>query len=161
MTAGLDIWELAVLPMLLYNAECWQEISDETIQHLDNIQNKFYKCLFAVGSGCPTTALYTETWGVMMKYRILMKKLMFLHHLSTLPDETLAREIFEVQKRLNLPGLFQECQEFLIKFGITKIESFSPFQWKNVVKKNIAEMNRTDILNQMKKSKKMSYEKYV
>ena len=105
LTAGLDIWELAVLPMLLYNAECWQE---ETTQHLENLQKKFYKCLFAVGSGCPTTALYVETGGIMIKYRILMKKLMFLHHLSTFD-----REIFDVQKKLNLPRLFQKCQEFI------------------------------------------------
>ena len=161
LTAGLDIWELAVLPMLLYNAECWREISEETTQHLENLQKKFYKCLFAVGSGCPTTALYVETGGIMIKYRILMKKLMFLHHLSTLPGDTLAREIFDVQKRLNLPGLFQECQEFMIKFDITKVESFSPIQWKNLVKKKIEEMNKIDILNQMKKSKKMKFEKYV
>ena len=83
-----------------------------------------------------------------------MKKLMFLHHLSTF-------HIFEVQKKLNLPGLFQECQEFMIKFDITKVESFSPIQWKNLVKKKIEEMNKIDILNQMKKSKKMKYEKYV
>jgi hypothetical protein len=161
LTAGLDIWELAVLPILLYNAECWQEISEETTQHLENLQKKFYKCLFAVGSGCPTTALYVETGGIMIKYRILMKKLMFLHHLSTLPNDTLAREIFEVQKKLNLPGLFQECQEFMMKFDITKVENFSPIQWKNLVKNKIEEMNKIDILNQMKKSKKMKFEEYV
>ena len=51
LAAGLDIWEMAILPMLLYNAECWQEISFETTQELENIQKKFYKCIFAVGSG--------------------------------------------------------------------------------------------------------------
>ena len=33
LAAGLDIWEMAILPML-YNAECWQEISLETTQVL-------------------------------------------------------------------------------------------------------------------------------
>jgi hypothetical protein len=61
LAAGLDIWELGVLPMLLYNAECWQEISPKTIQDLENLQKDFYRCLFAVGSGCPIPSLYWET----------------------------------------------------------------------------------------------------
>ena len=31
LEAGLDIWEMAVLPMLLYNSSCWMEISPQTI----------------------------------------------------------------------------------------------------------------------------------
>ena len=58
LAAGLDIWELGVLPMLLYNSDCWQEISPKTIQELENLQLKFYRCLFAVGSGYPIPALY-------------------------------------------------------------------------------------------------------
>ena len=43
LTAGLDIWEMAILPMVLYNAETWQDISPQTIQELENLQIKFYK----------------------------------------------------------------------------------------------------------------------
>ena len=161
LTAGLDIWELAVLPMMLYNSECWQEISPETIQELENLQKKFYKCLFAVGSGCPTPALYLETGGMLMEYRILKKKLLFLHHLATLPDDALAREVYDVQRKLALPGLFQECQEFLVKFGITKPEKFTKNQWKSLVKNKIAEMNKNDILEQLKPLKKMKHEDYA
>ena len=38
LAAGLEIWEMAVLPRLLYNAECWQDISPDTLQELENIQ---------------------------------------------------------------------------------------------------------------------------
>ena len=31
VTAGIDIWEMAVILMLTYNAECWQDISEKTI----------------------------------------------------------------------------------------------------------------------------------
>ena len=58
----------------------------------------------------------------MMHLRILQSKLLFLHHLVTLPDESLAKEVYVVQQRLALPGLVHECQEFLVMFGITKVE---------------------------------------
>jgi hypothetical protein len=134
LAAGLEIWEMAVLPRLLYNAECWQDISPDTLQELENIQLNFYRCLLAVGTGCPIPSLYWETGGTLIEFRILKKKLLFLHHVATLPEDTLAREVFEVQKELALPGLLQECQQFLISFGITCIGQYSKPQWKNLVK---------------------------
>ena len=107
LTAGLDIWDMAILPMILYNSETWQDMSSQTIQELENLQIKFYKCLFAVGSGCPTPVLYLETGGMLMSHRLLLKKLLFFHHLATPPEDALPREIFDEQRRLSLPGLVQ------------------------------------------------------
>ena len=81
-----------------------------------------------------------------MELRILQKKLLFLHHVATLPDDSLAREVFQVQKELNLPGLLQDCQEFLIERGITKFSNYSKIQWKTFVKAEISKLNKTNIL---------------
>ena len=88
LTAGLDMWELAVIPILTNNAECWLDISSKTIQELEKLQLMFYRCLLSVGSGCPIPSLYWETGGIMMKYRIIKKKLLFLHHVTTLPSSS-------------------------------------------------------------------------
>ena len=66
MKAGIDIWEAAVLSKLLFNSSCWLDISTTTIQELESIQLDFYRCLLAVGSGCPIPSLYWETGGYMM-----------------------------------------------------------------------------------------------
>ena len=87
LKAGIDIWELAVLPKLLFNSGCLMGISDNTIQELEEIQLKFYRCLFSVGSGCPIPSLYWETGGILMKHRILHSKLLLLHHVATLGEE--------------------------------------------------------------------------
>ena len=71
LTAGMDIWEMAVLPMLLNNADCWMNITTKTIEELDKLQLMFLRCLLAVGSGCPTPLLLSETGSVKMEYRIL------------------------------------------------------------------------------------------
>ena len=157
LEAGLDIWEMAVLPMLLYNSSCWMEISPQTIQDLEGIQRQFYRCLFAVGSGCPIPCLYWETGGMMMHLRILQSKLLFLHHLVTLPDESLAKEVYVVQQRLALPGLVHECQEFLVKFGITTVVKYTKKQWKTLVKTKILQMNKDAIIEQSLPYKKINF----
>ena len=98
----------------------------------------------------------------MIEYRILEKKLLFLHHLATLPEDTLAREVFEVQKKLALPGLVQECQQFLVRFGITCVGQYTKLQWKRLIKGKIAEMNKDDILHQIRSSyTTLNYEQYA
>ena len=149
LTPGMDIWEMAVLPMLLNNADCWMDITTKTIEELDKLQLMFLRCLLAVGSGCPTPLLLSETGSVKMEYRILEKKLLFLHHVATLPDSALAKEIYNVQKQLNLPGLAQECHEFLVQHGIVQIKNYSKAQWKSLVKNHIREMNKNNILQQI------------
>ena len=148
--AGMEIWEMAVIPMLTYNAECWQDISDRTIEELDKLQIMFLKCLFAVGSGCPTPLLLSETGMLSMRWRILEKKLLFLHHVSTLPDTALAKQILQVQSKLNLPGLVRECHEFLIENDISDTRAFTKAQWKKHIKGKIRFQNKLSILNKVK-----------
>ena len=42
VAAGIEIWELAIMPFLMNNSETWVEISPKTIENLDNLQNMFY-----------------------------------------------------------------------------------------------------------------------
>ena len=94
-----------------------------------------------------------------MKNRILKKKLLFLHHIATLEEDSIAFQVYSVQKRLELPGLLQECLEFLVKFGIIDVNKYSSGQWKKLVEKNITQKNKTDLLETVKgKYKKISYE---
>ena len=63
-----------------------------------------------------------------MENRIILKKLLFLHHLANLDDSSLAKEIYNVQLKLGLPGLISECEPHLVKLGvidITKLQKFS------------------------------------
>ena len=154
--AGLDIWELAVLPMLLYNAECWTGISTKIIDELEAIQRRFLRHLMAVGAGCPTPALYWETGTVGIKWRILKKKLLLYHHISCLPDSSLAKEVLSIQESLHLPGLHTECYDFLCQHGITNVKLFNKMQWKRLIGKKIIELNEDDLMKQSQSYKKLN-----
>ena len=160
ITAGIDIWEMAVIPMLIYNAECWLDISEKTIDELDKLRIMFLKCLFAVGSGCPTPLLLSETGMLSMRWRVLGKKLLFLHHVSTLPDTALAKQIFQVQSKLKLPGLVSECHDFLIEHDISDISAYTKTQWKKMIKGKIRVHNKLSILDKVKNEgyKKVKHE---
>ena len=143
-----------------FTIDCWQEISTNTIEILDNLQLMFLRCLMTVGSGCPKPALFSETGTIIMEWRILEEKLLFLHHVASLPDSALAKEVYVVQKQLALPGLVQECQEFLVRYGVADISTYTKSQWKQFVKPKIRELNKSKILHQVKTKdyKKLNYQ---
>ena len=142
------------IPYLMNNSDTWMNISTQTIQALDKLQNLFYRVLLSVPVGCPIPIMYWDCAGLSMTLRIAQKKLLFLHHLSTMEEDSLAKEVLNVQARLAFPGLLNECEEYLVMFGVCDIRKYSDFQWKTFVKKNIRDLNRKQLLDWMKSSYK-------
>ena len=137
-------------------------VSAKTIEVLDYLQNLFYRVLLSVPVGCPIPIMYWDCAGLSMKLRIVQSKLLFLHHLATLDDDSLAKQVYNVQKRLELPGLVEECQEYLIKFGICDITKYSKTQWKTLIKKCVQNLNKDTLLDTMKSSyKKLDHNKFA
>ena len=144
--------------MLLFNAETWVSISKSTLDELEDIQKRFYRCILSVGAGCPTPSLYIETGGMLMRNRILLRKLLFLHHLATLPETSLAKEVYNIQNQLNLPGLASECEEFLRDHEIVAVHKFTKFQWKRKIKRIIFDKNKDDLIKMSRRYKKISFD---
>ena len=143
--------------MLLYNAESWLGISPKTISMIEDLQKQFLRVLLGAATGTPIPALYWETGTLLIKYRILFRKLMFLHHLETLPKDSLAYEVFQVQKSLNLPGLLDDCKEILCNLNLSNIQEYSKEQWKRVVKNEILSKNKEYMVKESKTFKKIAY----
>ena len=94
-----------------------------------------------------------------MEHRIAMRKLSFYHHLRNLPDTSLAFQIAEVQSSLGLPGLVQECQELLLRYNLPDATTeYSKNRWKNLVKRNVRQVNRNDLLDMIRPYKKLNFD---
>ena len=158
LQTGIDLWEAAVVPMLLFNAETWVEVSKGTVEELEQIQKRFLRCLLSVGVGCPTPSLYLETGSMLISNRILQRKLLFLHHLATLPDTSLAKEVYDIQTQLSLPGLVNECQEFLSNHELYSIERYTKSAWKRKIKWLVFEKNKDDLIAMSRKYKKIEFD---
>ena len=157
VSVGIDLWESTVLPMLLFNSETWMSISQTTLNELEDMQKRFLRCLLAVGSGCPIPSLYWETGVTLIKYRILQKKLLFIHHLHTLPSSSLAKEVLNLQESLNLPGLIRECNQILRDNNLFQIGKFTKAQWKHRVKCLITKLNEDELIAMSKRYKKIDF----
>ena len=122
----------------------------KTIEELEKLQVTFLRSLFAVGSGCPIPLLYSETGTLRMEFRILEKKLNFLHHLENLKNSALAKEVLKIQTEEGLPGIYSECREFLAHFEIFDLKQYSKVQFKKLVRRKIIELNKSKIIEEVK-----------
>ena len=80
-----------------------------------------------------------------------MNKLIFILHLDNLEDSALAKQVFEVQKSQYLPGLVQECTEWIRKLNLPnlfKLKITKP-RWKVLVKAAIRKENEDDLRTKM------------
>ena len=116
-----------------------------------------YRVLLNVPRTCPIPALCWELGGIQMRYRVIQTKLIFLWHLDNLEDGTLAKDILEVQKSQHLPGLVQECLEWLkiLKLPNVLEQRITKTQWKNLVKKAILKKNEDDLRKKIMKMEKL------
>ena len=148
---------MSYLPSLLNNSQTWTNISEHSIQLLEDLQNTMYRVLLNVPRTCPIPALCWELGGIQMRYRVIQTKLIFLWHLDNLEDGTLAKDILEVQKSQHLPGLVQECLEWLkiLKLPNVLEQRITKTQWKNLVKKAILKKNEDDLRKKIMKMEKL------
>ena len=115
------MFELAILPTLLYNAETWVGIDMKTEERLENLQLFFLRLALRVPASTPKLALRSETGMRSMKARIWMKKLMFVHHMSQLKAGVLAKQVWEEQVKEGWPGLAAETRDICSILGIEDV----------------------------------------
>ena len=146
LCAGIDIWELSVLPFLLNNCSVWADIPKGVYEQLENIQKMFYRNLFATPISTPAPALLWETGGLTMQNRIKIQKLSFYHHLVNLEASSVASRIAIVAERAGYPGLIQEYQMLCAELKLPNPKQVSKLSWKRLVKKAVTEVNRVNLL---------------
>ena len=89
---------------------------------------------------------------------ILEKKLLYYHHLANLPVESLAGEFFQLQLENNIEGIVTECKEHIMKMGNLNPRQTSKPLWKKRTKLYIEDKNKAELLEDIKKYKKLNYE---
>ena len=121
MNGALDMWELAIIPALLYNSETWCGITEECIEELDKLQNLFLRVILQTSKGTPKPALLWETKTWPMELRIAYRKLTFANAIKHLSDKSLAKQIWDEQVKNKWPGLAQESVEICKKLDLPNL----------------------------------------
>ena len=135
---GLEIFDLAVTPCLLNNAETWTLISKESESKLEHMQNCLFRSLLGVPESTPKPLLRFDLGSLSMTEKIHAKKLNFIHHLKYLDPNSLASEVYSLQVNCNFPGLVSECRQLLKYYGLPNLIDreieMSKESWKRKVK---------------------------
>ena len=157
---GIEIYELSVIPFILFNSEVWDNIPKEAMNLLNKIHLTFLRMLLKTLSSTPIPALLWETGSLDMNARIVKRKLSFYHHVENMHEDSLAKSIANVQKKNRFPGLIGECKQLLRDYNIDdeEIVGVSKDAWKKKVRKAINRKFKENLTNEMKKYKKIDHE---
>ena len=68
--SAIHLFEMAIIPTLLYNAETWIGISKESEEKLGNLQLFFLRLAMKVPQGTPKLRLRSEKGVLSMKLRV-------------------------------------------------------------------------------------------
>ena len=160
---GLNLWEMSVIPMLLFASEVFSEMPKKTMKKLEEVNSLFLANLLGVSKrGCPEVSLYLKTGSLNMTNRVLLQKLLSFHHIATLPVDSLARECYEEQKNMsNVEGIVNQCMEQLNQWGITNVQQYSKYSWRKQMKQKVKKKNFEDLLEWSKSYKKIDTNKYL
>ena len=159
LKCGLDIWEMAIIPSLLNNAGTWTHISGQALESVNKLQNMFLQNLFSVSRSCPKAALCWDTATTMMQVRVEKAKLGLVHHIRSLEDNSLARQIYMEQLSQGWPGLVTECQELIEKWKIPNIINeeidIPKNEWKGILRRETKIQNGFLLTKLVNKSSKL------
>ena len=158
INVAFDLFESCVVSSLLHNAETWDSIPKKTMKIIDDFFNNFLRRILRVCTGTPIPNLYWHTGFLKADKVILQKKLLFLHHLSNLPEGSLGREFFDLQQSNDLVGLVKEMKLHLEALGVSNLRTITKHHWKNRVKAYIKNLNKKELIEDSKRYKKINLE---
>ena len=151
---ALDLWEMSVCPMLLNNCSTWTQISESSIEQLEELQNMFVRVLLHLPVSTPKPVLTFDTGLLSMRHRIMSAKLNFAHYLRVCGDDNLAGQVYEEQVRRGWPGLSQEVVDISTQIGLEDINNLeaskvSSSVWKCKVKAAVTNHNEQCLKDNM------------
>ena len=157
ISVGLDIFTMAILPVMMTNSATWTMIDQKTIEKLDNFQHILQRCLLGASNSTPLVALSWDLGMLSMEHNINQTKLIFLQFLISQDNENLSKEVYNIQKSLNFPGFIPEARNLISKYNLPNIIDqevhFSKLKWKSIVKKAINTNYENELKSKMTTSK--------
>jgi hypothetical protein len=138
--SALILWEACCVPSILSGAGTWTEITPAAVKRLEALQHWFLRLILRVGPGCPVASLRWETGLLSMELRVWIEKLMLVRHIRSLGEGTLARMVYEEQKKNKWPGLSKEATKICDELGIQDVnEENTNKEGNQVYRKNVTQ----------------------
>ena len=129
------------LAIVLYNAQAWSNLSNTDIKNLQTIQLKYLKRIFHAPSSTSNCLTFLETGTIPIEYEIHIRRLTFLHHILTLPDDDPVNLTYHEQKKYPATNWANEVSDLRTKYQLDETEdeiiSLTKQKWKEIVKSKV------------------------
>ena len=156
INVGLDIFQMAILPVILNNSSTWIGMDKMTLKKLEDLQHTLQRCLLGVPNSTPHVAMAWVLGMISVEHRINENKLIFLQYLIDQDDSNLSKEIYQIQKSLNFPGFVSESRRLIQRYKLPDIidgKSMSKIKWRTSVKNAIKSCYENELQEKMTTSK--------
>ena len=133
-----------LLSSILTNSEAWYGVRDAEIEKLEQVDETYLRKVLEVGTSCPKEMLYLETGSIPIRFIVKFRRLMFLHYILNEDVCSLIHRVFDAQKSNPSRNdwtvtVEKDLEELDIVLDLEEIQTLTSFQFKNFLKKIIAE----------------------
>ena len=134
----LLLYKTVFLKTILYNSETWNNLTNNDVNKLKVIQNKYLKWMLHTPKGTCTSFTLLELGLLPISHVIVYRKLSFLHHILNLPDDDPVKYAYEDQKLYSHePNWYNEVSALLNRYGLEKdeenIRDTPKDKWKHLI----------------------------
>ena len=98
--------ESLLVSTVLYNCQCWHNLSVKELKELSNLDRFFFSSLFKVPITSPLISFFTETGTMSLEAYIKARRVLYYFNLTNRPKDQMIHVCFKTQysKRNNKTG---------------------------------------------------------
>ena len=136
----LQLYELCIVPSILYNLEGWNRLSKSEIKKLESIQHQALCSLLHLPKTTPYLGLISELGIWRMEERLMYRKTMLYHNVMNSKRSRLCKEIIEQQKDDQDEDTFYNVTKQYfdkLEMDITSVMLMTKSQLKRTLKERI------------------------
>ena len=136
---------------ILANCDVWVSLTQKHIESLESADISFWKKCLNSHSKTAKELYYLETGTIEIKYIIAKRRLMYLHHILTRPDDELIYKVYNIQRISPSKGDFfcllqSEREKYGIQFTDEEISSMSKNRFKQIVNTQVRKFAYTSLI---------------
>ena len=123
-TAPFKLYDATIAEGLLTNCESWIGINQNHIDMLQSFQDKFIKKALRLADSIPKALLTWDIGLTPVKWRIALKKLLFLHRIMLKDIRNITKQVLYEEVIQGIKGLAYECSLLCKEIGLQDIMFF-------------------------------------
>ena len=156
---GLKLREAKIVNGMIYSTEAWSSISDKELTRMEQVDMACLRSLVKGHSKC-SVAFITHEFGLLqLRHRIMIRRMMYHHHILSRNDEELIKKVYIKQKEDSIKGDWIRTLQSDFKFigeeiNAQNIVRMSQDEYRSFIQKKIEQASFLYYLSLKEKCRK-------